>query len=94
LNENDGVLILSRGAGAAEELGEDAVMIEDPTSVAETADAIERALDMPAEERKAHCASLRERVESRGPDDWIEAQTADLIAIRNGDDPAPPSLTL
>ncbi len=57
--ENPGVLVLSRLAGAAAELGEDAVLVNpyDPVGVA---DAILTAFEMPLEERRArHAAMMR-----------------------------------
>ncbi|HZH27742.1 MAG TPA: alpha,alpha-trehalose-phosphate synthase (UDP-forming) [Azospirillaceae bacterium] len=53
-----GVLVLSRFAGAAEEL--DAALIVNPFDVEGVADALERALSMPLEERqKRHAAMMR-----------------------------------
>ncbi|HEX2058799.1 MAG TPA: trehalose-6-phosphate synthase, partial [Actinomycetota bacterium] len=96
LNENDGVLVLSPGAGAFEELGEHAVAIADQMDVASTAAALERALDMPADERRARAAQLRAASTVRKPEDWINAQLDDLEAIQargeplSGAAPAPP----
>lgn len=55
--ENPGVLVLSRLAGAAAELGEDAVLVNpyDPVGVA---DAILTAFEMPLEERRARHAGM------------------------------------
>jgi trehalose 6-phosphate synthase len=91
LNENDGVLVLSRGAGAFEELGEHAVPIGDQMDVASTADALERALDMPRDERKARAEKLRALSTAMRPEDWINAQLDDLEAIRAGDEPLSPA---
>jgi trehalose 6-phosphate synthase len=90
LNENDGVLVLSRSTGAFEELGDHAITINDPLDVEETATAIERALDMPHDERAQRAAALRKEVESRDPEDWVEAQLDDMVAIRRGDPPITP----
>lgn len=90
LNENDGVLVLSRGAGAFEELGGHAVEIEDQMDVASTADALERAIDMPREERRARAEELRELSTARKPEDWINAQLDDLEAIQGGGEPLSP----
>jgi trehalose 6-phosphate synthase len=90
LNENDGVLVLSRGAGSFEELGEEAVAIEDQMDVASTAEALARAIDMPDDERGARATKLRALSTARKPEDWINAQLDDLEAIRSGDAPLTP----
>jgi trehalose 6-phosphate synthase len=90
LNENDGVLVLSRSTGAFEELGDHAITINDPLDVEETASAIERALDMPQDERAQRAAALRKEVESRNPEDWVQAQLDDMVAIRRGGPPITP----
>ena len=90
LNENDGVLVLSRYAGAYEELGDHAITITDPLDVRETAAAIERALDLPAEERAQRAEALRKEVESRNPEDWVQEQLDDMVEIRKGGAPITP----
>ena len=92
LNERDGILLLSRSAGAHEELGAHAVTIEAPLEIEATVRAMEQALDMPDEERKERSRGLREIVESRTPEDWIEQQLDDMKAISKGGTPlTPPS---
>lgn len=90
LNENDGVLVLSRGAGAWEELGEESVEIEDQMDVESTAAALERAIDMPRDERRARAEKLRSLSTARKPEDWIDAQLEDLEAIQGGGEPLTP----
>ncbi len=75
VNENDGVLALSREAGAFDELGQAALEIN-PYDVADTAAVLARALDMPAPERARRAAALRALVERRQAGDWL----ADLVA--------------
>jgi trehalose 6-phosphate synthase len=75
VNDTDGVLVLSREAGAYEELGE-AVLAVNPYDVADTADVLARALDMPGPERARRAAALRALVERRQAGDWL----ADLLA--------------
>jgi trehalose 6-phosphate synthase len=75
VNDNDGVLVLSREAGAFEELG-DAALAVNPYDVADTAGALGRALTMAAPERARRAASLRALVERRQAGDWL----ADLVA--------------
>ena len=78
VNGNDGVLVLSRGAGSFEEMGEASVEINDPKDVEETAKALETALDMSNDERKRRAEDLRRRAQAHKPEDWIESQLADL----------------
>lgn len=75
LNKRDGVLCLSREAGAFEELGEAAVEIN-PFDVLGTATAMLQALDMPSEERARRATRLRALAGARTPADWLE----DLLA--------------
>lgn len=88
LNEADGVLVLSRGAGSFDELGENAVEISDSLDVDVTADALERALLMDPQEKKRRAAALRDQAAERKPADWIDAQLEDLSRIQAGDEPA------
>jgi trehalose 6-phosphate synthase len=91
VNERDGVLILSSGAGSFGELGNAAVTIEDPLNVEQTALALEIALDMAQQERSKRAERLRELVVARKPGDWIDAQLNDLVAIREGRAPQTPA---
>jgi len=59
-DDQQGVLILSRFAGAAREMTE--ALIVNPYHVEETADALHRAATMPAAEQRARMASLRSTV--------------------------------
>ena len=90
LNEQDGILVLSKGAGSYQEMGGPSVVIEDARSIESTAAALERALDMPAEDRSRRAAELRKAATRTQPSDWIEAQLADLEAIRAGAPPVRP----
>jgi trehalose 6-phosphate synthase len=69
------VLILSRNAGAHDELSEAAIGIN-PFDITETAVAIERALEMTSAERAARARRLREIVLGRRPEDWASDQLA------------------
>jgi trehalose 6-phosphate synthase/phosphatase len=69
--DEDGVLVLSEFAGAAEELTE-AVVIN-PYDIDACADAIRRALEMPRPERAARMRALRQRVGARTVQAWAEA---------------------
>jgi trehalose 6-phosphate synthase len=77
LNRNRGVLVLSRNAGAWEELGPAAIGVN-PFDVWGTSYAMERALDMPFEERAAMSAKLRRLARGRPPSRWLERQVRDL----------------
>jgi trehalose 6-phosphate synthase len=79
LNERNGVLILSEGAGAANQLGEHSIVIA-PTDVEGTAEAIHRALTMPLDERRRRAEGLRSQVESDDVTKWFETQVADMLA--------------
>jgi trehalose 6-phosphate synthase len=68
--EDPGVLVLSRFAGAARELND--ALIVNPFDVDEIADAVDRALDMPIEERRARYAPLMSRVEQYDVHAWRE----------------------
>jgi trehalose 6-phosphate synthase len=81
VNEKDGVLILSENAGAREELGEHALTVN-PFDLDEQADAIHRALTMPAEEKERRASALRETVLDNTIEDWAEAQMRDIEAYR------------
>ncbi len=69
-HEGDGVLLLSEFAGAAHELGE-ALRIN-PYDEVGTAEAIERGLQMPADERAERMAALHERVHRHDAVAWAE----------------------
>ncbi len=88
LNERNGVLILSEGAGAANQLGDDALMIA-PADVEGTAEAIYKALTMPLSERRRHAENLRRLVESDDVATWFREQLHDIgrYAIMGDRDP-------
>jgi trehalose 6-phosphate synthase len=67
------VLVLSRNAGAAEELGGAALLV-DPFDVLDTTAALDRAIAMPARERRHRAARLREAVGTRPAMSWLECQ--------------------
>jgi trehalose 6-phosphate synthase len=82
VNTRDGVCILSENTGAHEELAEHALSVN-PFDIQELANCIHAALSMPAAQRRARAAGLREIVTSRDPGDWIETQLADIAAKRS-----------
>jgi len=87
LNERNGVLILSEGAGAASQLG-DAALIIAPADVEGTADAIHQALTMPLPERRRRAEALRRAVETDDVTAWFRDQITDIVryAIGRRDD--------
>ncbi|HTW21276.1 MAG TPA: trehalose-6-phosphate synthase [Mycobacteriales bacterium] len=74
---DDAVLVLSREAGAADELGGAALLV-DPYDVAATAQALHDALVMPEAERTRRHAELRKAAIAMPPHEWLAAQLADL----------------
>ncbi len=73
VNERDGVLILSENAGAHEELGDWALSVN-PFDVAGQAEALHRALDMPASERRERIEAIRSWVREHDLEAWIAVQ--------------------
>ena len=71
LNTNDGVLALSREAGAWDELGGIALEVN-PFDVSGTADVLAAALTMGADERKVHAKALAEAASARVPRHWFD----------------------
>ena len=77
VNERDGVLILSENTGAHEELGAWALTVN-PFDVTGQAEAIHRALTMPADERRRRIEAIRGQVRRHDIGFWIDAQLRDL----------------
>ena len=75
VNGTDGVLVLSREAGAWEEL-HGAALGTNPFDLGETAQALDAALDMEAGERGARAAALRSTILGRTAADWFADQLA------------------
>jgi len=78
--ENPGVLILSRFAGAAAQLGVGAVLVN-PYSAEELSDAILLALKMPLEERIGRWRAMMDNVESEDVLWWRQRFTDALEAV-------------
>lgn len=74
-DDEQGVLLLSRFAGAARELSE--ALIVNPYHVEETADALHRALTMPPAEQRERMASLRMTVREYNVFRWAGRMLAD-----------------
>jgi trehalose 6-phosphate synthase len=73
VNQREGVLALSREAGAAAELGDHALEIN-PFDVSDTADALHKALTMAPAERAARATALQGIIRTRRPESWLKDQ--------------------
>jgi trehalose 6-phosphate synthase len=76
LNQHDGVLILSEEAGAAEELGEYAILVS-PFDVYGTREALRVALSMPSDERRSRAKKMADQVQRHDIHHWFEQQLTD-----------------
>jgi trehalose 6-phosphate synthase len=83
-NDGDGVLVLSKFAGAAQEL-RDALQVN-PYDVAQVKDAIITGLTMPGEERRLRMRRMRQHVKEHNVYLWASKILADLCAVRIEDD--------
>lgn len=84
-------LVLSETAGAAEQLASDALMVS-AADIAGTAEMLERALEMPADERLGRVRRLRASVRDEDLQWWLTRQLRDLAAVSRGR--RPPSRAL
>jgi trehalose 6-phosphate synthase len=82
VNDRDGVLVLSENAGVHEELGEWALTVN-PLDVSGQAEALHAALTLEPAERRRRAEAIRGYVRAHGIQEWIEAQLADLDAVRS-----------
>jgi trehalose 6-phosphate synthase len=79
-DDERGVLILSRFAGAAREMPE--ALIVNPYDVEETADALFQALTMPAAEQRERMAALRSTVHEFNVYRWAGRMLSDAARLR------------
>lgn len=77
LSERDPAVVVSREAGVAEMLGEDALTVN-PFDVRATAEALHAALSMPKAERAARAGRMRAAAVRLPPDEWFRAQLEEL----------------
>ena len=77
LNRKNGVLVLSKNAGAYEQL-KDGVIPVSPNDIEDTANGLYRALTMPADERMMRSTFLRNAVAGQDAASWLFRQVADL----------------
>jgi trehalose 6-phosphate synthase len=80
VNGRDGVLVLSRNAGAFEELGGWAVPV-DPLDLAGQAEALHEALELSAGERHARAEAMQGHVRAHDLGEWLRLQLADLDRV-------------
>ena len=75
-----GVLVLGRGAGAAEQLGDAGALLVDPEDRDGLAEAMHQALTMDVSERRARMMAMRRTVAGADVFDWAERYLAALEA--------------
>jgi trehalose 6-phosphate synthase len=78
LAEHGCALVLSREAGAADELGAESLLVN-PFDILQTAEALHQALGLDADERRRRSARLVERATALPPAQWLERQLGDLV---------------
>lgn len=79
---NDGVLVLSEMAGAANELTTAVIM--NPNNRESYVEAIEKAINMPYAERRARLDSMRHRISEYSVARWADDFLSNLLAVREG----------
>ncbi len=84
VNERSGVLLLSEGAGAVEQLGEYALVVA-PADVEGTANAIYEALSMPIAERQRRALALKRAIEREDVTVWFRDQLSDIVRLERPD---------
>lgn len=82
VNERDGALVLSENAGVHEELGDWALTVN-PLDVSGQADALYAALTLDPSERRRRAEAIRAHVRRHDIREWVDAQLADLDAVRS-----------
>jgi trehalose 6-phosphate synthase len=84
LSERGCALVLSREAGAAALIGENALLVN-PYDISATADALDAALSMPVPERQRRCAAMTEAASAAAPQHWLAAQLDALDRLDSHD---------
>jgi trehalose 6-phosphate synthase len=82
VNGRDGALVLSENAGVHEELGEWALTVN-PLDIVGQAEALHEALTLEPAERRRRADAIRAHVRAHDIREWIDAQLADLDAVRS-----------
>jgi trehalose 6-phosphate synthase len=79
INDRDATLVLSREAGAWDELGPAGAVVVNPFDVVGTAEALHYALCLERDERRQRAERVREVATARTPAGWLQQQL-DAIA--------------
>lgn len=77
VNDRNGILVLSRTAGAFQQLGKASIPTS-PTDVVETSEALYKALTLPPDERRAKSTLARQIVERNDLHVWLSRQINDI----------------
>jgi trehalose 6-phosphate synthase len=80
-NQNDGALILSRFAGASQELH--GAMIINPYDIEQSADAIKAALEMPIDQQHQKMKQMRRMIMSHNVYSWASGILRTMASIQN-----------
>jgi len=80
VNQRNGVLVLSEGVGACEQLGQCALVVA-PTDLEGTAQAIYTALTMSDEERGQRANQLKQIIAEEDITHWLYCQLEDLSSL-------------
>jgi len=81
VNRRDGVLVLSRNAGAHARLARHVLGIN-PFDLTETAAALREALEMPSEERARRARGLSRTIQAHTPPTWLASQLEAVDQVR------------
>jgi trehalose 6-phosphate synthase len=81
VNRRNGVLVLSRNAGAFSRLGRQSLGVN-PFDLAETAEAIREGLEMPEDERARRARGLTRTVQAHTPANWLADQLEAVDQVR------------
>jgi len=79
-NTRDGVIVLSRTAGAYEQLHEQALGVA-PTDTQAMADALHRALTMSAAERADRAQGMLDILREEDAAQWLQRQVSDVVSV-------------
>jgi trehalose 6-phosphate synthase len=77
VNLTDGIVVLSRTAGAFQQMGKASIPTS-PTDIHETAQALYKALTLPSDERRIKAALARQIVERQDLNKWLLRQISDI----------------
>ena len=92
VNQRNGVLVLSRTAGAFQQLGKGSIPTS-PTDVNETTQALYKALTLPDSERAHKAKIARQNVERYDLNNWLTHQIRDINELLDRAAPATTTTT-